>query len=73
MEYTGLIFELVFLFAGIYLYLFSIGKVSTLDPERKKSSEEFRQKNQGWLRIVSLALVAIMLVNVVLHIQHLLS
>ena len=73
MEYTGLIFELIFLFAGIYLYLFSIGKVSTSDPERKKASEEFRNKNSGWLRIVSLALVAIMLVNVVLHIKHLIT
>ena len=71
MEYTGLIFELIFLAAGIYLYLFAIGKVSTTNPEKKKQSEEFREKNGGWLRILSLALVAIMLVNIVLHIKEL--
>jgi len=71
MEYTGLIFEILFLCAGVYLYLFAIGKVSTPNPDKKEQSEAFRQNNKGWLRFLSLALVAIMLVNIVLHIQEL--
>lgn len=71
MEYTGLIFEVIFLLMGVYLYMFSIGKVKSNDPEKQKKAEEFRVQNGGWLKLVSMALVAIMLVNLYLHIQEL--
>jgi hypothetical protein len=72
LEYTGLIFEIFFLIAGIYLYLFSIGKVQSSDPEKQKKAEEFRAQNK-WLRIVSLALIAIMAVNIYLHFQEIMG
>ncbi len=71
MDYAGLLFEIFFLFAGVYLYLFAIGKVSTPNPEKKAQSEAFREKNKGWLRYAAMALVAIMLVNIVLHLKEL--
>ncbi|MCR9287097.1 MAG: hypothetical protein NXI23_06855 [Bacteroidetes bacterium] len=73
MEYTGLLFEFMFLIMGIYLYFFSIGKVQSNDPEKQKKADDFRAQNAGWLKIVSLALVAIMVVNIYLHLQEILS
>ena len=73
MEYAGLIFEVLFLSAGVYLYLFAIGKVSTSNPQKKAQSEAFREKNKGWLRYAAMALIAIMLVNIVLHVKELLG
>jgi hypothetical protein len=73
MDYTGLIFEFIFLGMGIYLYLFSIGKVKPSNPETKERGEAFRKANQGWMRIGSLALIAIMTINIVLHLKDLLG
>lgn len=73
MEYLGLVFELIFLVIGVYLYLFAIGKVSTNDPEARKRAEAFREKNGWWLRLLSLLLIAIMVVNLYLHISQLLG
>ncbi len=72
MEIVGLAFEFLFLFGGTYLYLYSIGKVNTNDPKKKKQSEEFRANNK-WLKPLSLALIAIMVVNIFFHIQALIS
>ena len=71
-EYIGLLFEIIFLILGVYVYLFFIGKVQAKDPQAREKAEAFRQKN-GWLRYAALALVAIMLVNVYLHIAQLFS
>lgn len=71
-EYIGLLFEIVFLLIGVYVYLFFIGKVQAKDPKARAKGEAFRQKN-GWMRYAALALVAIMLVNVYLHITQLFS
>jgi len=71
MEYVGLFFEIVFFGIGLYLYLFARGKFSVKNPEMKKRMEAFRQKNSGWMRLLGLALMAIMLVNIALHIQQL--
>ncbi len=68
MEIVGLLFEIIFLCAGVYLYLYSVGKVSTSDPDKKKQSEEFRAKNK-WLKPLSLVLIAIMLVEIGLHLM----
>ncbi len=71
MEILGLIFELVFLAMSIYLYLFSIGKVTSPDENLRKKGEAFREKNGTWLRFLSLAMTAIMLINVLLHLKEL--
>ena len=59
--------ELVFLVFGVYLYLFSIGRVQAGDPESRKKAEAFRQRNAWWMRIGALAIIAIMAVNLYLH------
>ena len=71
MDYLGLIFEFGFLIMGVYLYLFSIGKVSTSNPSKKEESEAFRNKNKRWLKPLSLLLIAMMTVEIFLHIQQL--
>ena len=73
METLGLVFELVFLGIGIYLYLFSRGFFSTKDADLQSKAEAFREENGWWLRLASLALVAIMAVNILLHIRQMLG
>lgn len=68
MEYVGLIVELFFLVLGLYLYLFAIGKLSASEETARRRAEAFRQKNGSWLRILALALMAVMAVNIYLHI-----
>ncbi len=71
MEYLGLAFEFIFLAGGIYLYLFAAGKLSSNNKVVSEKSEAFRKENAGWLRIASLALMAIMLINIISHIKQL--
>jgi len=73
MDYLGLIFEIVFLGAGIYLYLFSRGIVTPKEKEVKASAEKFRKANAGWMRIASLLLIAIMSVNIIVHVMDILK
>lgn len=73
MEYLGLIFEFAFLALGVYVYLFSIGKLTSKDTEIQKKAEAFRQKNKTWLRILALLLMAVMSVNIYLHIISLMG
>ena len=70
MDIFGLLFEFLFLAMGVYLYFFAIGKVSGKDAEQ---SARFRKVNWWWLRLLSLALIAVMVVNIVLHIKDLLG
>lgn len=73
MEYAGLILEFIFLGIGIYFYLFSIGKIKSKDPKAQKKAESFRRSNYRWLRILSLALIALMSLEIILHVQSLIS
>lgn len=70
MDYLGLIVELLLLILGVRLYLFMAGHITVKDGPNKRKAEEFRASN-GWLRYAALALSAIMLVNVYLHLQSL--
>mgnify|MGYP005666918955 CR=1 FL=1 len=65
----GLVFELIFLAMGIGLYLFATGRLNPSDPKSLAWAKDFRQKNGWWLRVGALALTAIMLVNLYLHLQ----
>ncbi len=67
MTYLGLIFELLFLAGGIYLYLLTRGMIKT------KGNSSFLEENKTLLRFASLALIAIMLLNIFLHIRDLLA
>ncbi len=71
MEYIGLLFEFVFLAFGIGVYLFAKGWFTPKDILKAKSAAEIRKNNGGWMRIVGLALTAIMTVNIIIHLQQL--
>ena len=71
MEYLGLLFEILILAFAFYLYLFSTGRVQAKTQEAQERADAFRKSNGGWMRILSLALAAIMLVNVYLHLKQL--
>lgn len=62
-----LVFDVIFFALAVYLYLFATGKVKSADPKKQARAEEFRLKNAGWLRIASLALAALCLVNIILR------
>lgn len=66
-NYLGLLFEGLFLLAGVYLYLFSREIIKT------KNGKSFIAENKLLVRFGSIALIAIMLVNIVLHIRDLLA
>lgn len=70
-EYVGLIFELLFLALGIYLYLFARGIVKFKDPKAREKADAFRQQNHVWMRLLALALIAIMGLNVGIHLVSL--
>ncbi|WP_020535528.1 hypothetical protein [Lewinella cohaerens] len=73
MEFLGLLVEVLLLALGVYLYLFARGIIKVKDPERRERVESFRQQNATWMRLLGLALAAIMLMNVVLHVSQLFS
>ena len=73
MEYLGLLVEILLLAAGVYLYLFSRGLVKMKDTKAEEKAAAFRNQNGTWLRIAALALVAIMFLNLILHISQLIN
>lgn len=73
MDFLGLVFELIFLGVGVFLYLYSRGKISVTTHTSDEKAEAFRQKNSRWLRILSLLLMAIMSLEIVLHLRDLIA
>ena len=67
MTYLGLLFEFFFLAGGVYIYLFTRGMIKTAQ------SSTFIEDNKTLLRFASLALIAIMLLNISLHIRDLMA
>lgn len=65
MEYLGLIFEMLILFGAAYIYLLCRGLV------KGHSNNAFIEKNRTLLRFLSLALIAIMALNIFLHLSQL--
>lgn len=70
-EIIGLIIYVLFLGIGMVVYLFSRGKWYPPNPEIRDEAEAFRKKNATWLRIGSLAVIAIMSMNAYLSIRSL--
>lgn len=62
----SLLIQGAFFLIGVYLYLFARGFIRFGSEEVKARSEAFRQENKGWMRLLGLALAAIMLMNIVL-------
>ncbi len=73
MEYLGLLVELLFFALGLYLYLLVRGFVRPGNEEQARRLDAFRQKNGWWLRVLSLALMAVMAANIYLHLLALTS
>lgn len=71
MEYIGLFFELLLFLFGLYLYLYAIGKLQPKGESAQQQAADFRKRNGWWMRIGGLAIMAIMLVNIYLHIVQL--
>ena len=71
MAYTGLVLELIFLAFAVYVYLFSRGFVKFGNAETRKRAEEFRLNNATWMRLLALALIAVMSLNIILHLRDL--
>lgn len=72
MEWLGLLVEVLLLALGVYVYLFARGVVSFGQGERAKKAAQFRQENGNLLRILALALMAIMFFNVAFSLRTLL-
>lgn len=72
MEWLGLITELLLLSLAVYVYLFARGVVSLGKGKKAKQAEQFRQDNGQLLRILALALMAIMFFNVAFSLSTLL-
>lgn len=68
-----MIIELLFLAMGIYIYLFATGRLRSNDQEAQKRAEAFRRRNGTWMRIAALLLIALMAVNICLHVMQLLA
>jgi len=69
----GLIIEIVFLFIGLYLYLFARGVVSFGSDEAKARADAFRKDNATWMRLLGLALAAVMAMNVFFHVREMMG
>lgn len=72
MEITGLFFELIFLLLGIFVYRLSTGKMRVHEMQRP-AMERFIKENGRLMRVMSLALIAIMSVEMALHIYQLIK
>lgn len=71
MQFVSLFFEILILAFGVYIYLFSTGKLTVKNPAQQKKAEEFRKENATWMRILSLLLIALMSIEVFLNISSL--
>ncbi len=70
MEYIGLFFEICFLAIGIISYRFATGKMRFSESQRPMA-DQFRKENGKWMRVLGLALAAIMSVEILIHIIQL--
>lgn len=69
----GLILEIFLFLVGLYLYLFARGLIRFGKDEVRARAEAFRKDNALWMRLLGLALAAIMLLNLIFHVQDLLA
>ena len=70
-SYLGLVIEILLFGCGLYLYLYARGIINPGSGAARERAAAFRRDNATWMRLLGLALAALMLVNVVLHIRDL--
>lgn len=71
MEFVGLLFEVIFFGIGLYVYLIARGLIKVEDPSLKKQFDDLRKKYGTLIRILALALCAVMFLNIIFHIRML--
>ena len=70
-EIIGLIAYVLLFGIGLYVYLFTRGVIKMKTAEQEQKAQAFRNENGRIMRIASLLLMAVMLINVWLSIQAL--
>ncbi len=70
MEYLGLLFEILFFVLGAYVYALTRGLLH-VNASVKPFYDSFMKENKSILRILSLLVIAIMGLNIILHIVYL--
>jgi hypothetical protein len=70
MELAGLVFEIIFLVVGIFVYQLSTGKMRVHEMQRP-AMQRFVKENGRIMRILSLALIAMMTFEIFLHLIQL--
>lgn len=71
MKFVALFFEIIILSFGVYIYLFSTGKLKVKDPKLNKKAEEFKNDNSSWMKWLSLMLIAVMTFEIILNVKSL--
>jgi hypothetical protein len=69
MKILALFFEIIILAFGVYIYLFSTGKLKVKDVKINEKAESFRKENSTWMRLLSLLLIALMSIEVFLNVK----
>lgn len=72
-DLIGLLFEVLFFAIGAYIYLYARGFVPLPGKGSPERSEAFRKRNQLWMRLAGLALMAFSLFNIIFHVRDLIS
>lgn len=72
-ESIGLLVELLFFLLGLQVYRFASGKIEPRDDKAKRKAEQFRKENAGWMKPLALFLMAIMAIEILVHLSQLLS
>lgn len=69
----GLLVNLAFFAIGLYLYLFARGLIRFGKPDARARAEAFRKDNATWMRLLGLALAAIMAINIFLDVKAMIA
>jgi hypothetical protein len=72
-ESIGLLVELLFFLLGLQVYRFASGKIVSKDEKARARAEQFRAENAKWMRPLALLLMAIMAVEIALHLSQLID
>jgi len=70
MEIIGFVVELMVFGVAVCLYLYTAGILTPKDRNKQKQQDEFINQYGRWMRPLSLALMAIMAVNIGLRLLY---
>jgi len=68
MEILSYLYEILFLLAGIYFLLFSLGKLRVKNKLKQEKVEEFRKSLHPWAMIFSILLILFYGTSLLIHI-----